>query len=78
MVAASTTMHSRLRAASGKPRHSGIEISNRDRVIFPEGKLTKGSLADNYETVAPIMLPGRKPADQPQRPGTPAARSSPG
>lgn len=36
---------------------SGISISNRDRVIFPEGKLTKGQLADYYETVAPIMLP---------------------
>lgn len=34
-----------------------VKISNRDRVIFPEGKLTKGQLADYYETVAPIMLP---------------------
>ena len=37
--------------------HSGVKISNRDRVIFPEGKLTKGQLADYYEAVAPIMLP---------------------
>jgi bifunctional non-homologous end joining protein LigD len=36
---------------------SGVTISNRDRVIFPEGKLTKGELADYYETVADIMLP---------------------
>ena len=36
---------------------SGVEISNRERIIFPEGKLTKGELADYYETVAPIMLP---------------------
>jgi len=36
---------------------SGVRISNRDRVIFPEGKLSKGQLADYYETVAPIMLP---------------------
>ena len=36
---------------------SGVKISNRDRVIFPEGKLTKGELADYYETVADIMLP---------------------
>ena len=36
---------------------SGVKISNRQRVIFPEGKLTKGDLADYYETVAPIMLP---------------------
>lgn len=35
----------------------GIEISNRQRVIFPEGKLTKGDLADYCEAVAGIMLP---------------------
>ncbi|WP_260929181.1 DNA ligase D [Novosphingobium sp. 9] len=34
-----------------------VNISNRERVIFPEGKLTKGQLADYYETVVPIMLP---------------------
>ncbi|WP_324740893.1 DNA ligase D [Tsuneonella sp. CC-YZS046] len=39
------------------PVGSGVRISNRDRVIFPEGKLTKGQLADYYETVAAIMLP---------------------
>lgn len=37
--------------------HSGIKIINAERVIFPEGKLTKGQLADYYEMVAPIMLP---------------------
>ncbi|MDX3909963.1 MAG: DNA ligase D [Sphingobium sp.] len=36
---------------------SGVKISNPDRVIFPEGKLTKGQLANYYEAVAPIMLP---------------------
>jgi bifunctional non-homologous end joining protein LigD len=36
---------------------SGVAISNRERVIFPEGKLTKGQLADYYEAVADIMLP---------------------
>ena len=36
---------------------SGVKISNRQRVIFPEGKLTKGDLADYYEAVAGIMLP---------------------
>ena len=36
---------------------NGVKISNRDRVIFPEGKLTKGELADYYEAVADIMLP---------------------
>ncbi|GGI79168.1 ATP-dependent DNA ligase [Polymorphobacter multimanifer] len=43
--------------ASATPDASGITISNRDRVIFPEGKLTKGQLADYYESIAPIMLP---------------------
>ncbi len=36
---------------------SSVKISNRERVIFPEGKLTKGELADYYEAVAQIMLP---------------------
>jgi bifunctional non-homologous end joining protein LigD len=42
---------------------SGVRISNPQRVIFPEGKLTKGDLADYYEAVAPIMLPwmGERP-----------------
>jgi bifunctional non-homologous end joining protein LigD len=39
------------------PGGSGVKISNRQRVIFPEGELTKGDLADYYEAVAPIMLP---------------------
>jgi bifunctional non-homologous end joining protein LigD len=43
--------------ATGTPAMSGIKISNRERVIFPEGKLTKGQLADYYEAVAEIMLP---------------------
>lgn len=36
---------------------SGVKISNRERVIFPEGKLSKGELGDYYEAVAEIMLP---------------------
>ncbi|KFD30142.1 DNA ligase D [Sphingobium yanoikuyae] len=36
---------------------STVKISNRERVIFPEGKLTKGQLSDYYEAVAEIMLP---------------------
>ncbi|AUW58614.1 DNA ligase D [Sphingobium sp. SCG-1] len=43
--------------ADAPAQTSGVKITNRDRVIFPEGKLTKGQLADYYETVAPIMLP---------------------
>ena len=34
-----------------------VTISNRERVIFPEGGQTKGQLADYYATVAPLMLP---------------------
>jgi bifunctional non-homologous end joining protein LigD len=36
---------------------SGVKISNPQRMIFPEDKLTKGDLAAYYETVSPIMLP---------------------
>ena len=34
-----------------------VEISNRERVIFPESGQTKGQLADYYAAVAPLMLP---------------------
>jgi bifunctional non-homologous end joining protein LigD len=34
-----------------------VEVSNRDRVIFPESGQTKGELADYYLAVAPLMLP---------------------
>jgi bifunctional non-homologous end joining protein LigD len=44
-------------AAAMAPAADAVRISNRERVIFPEGQLTKGQLADYYETVAPIMLP---------------------
>ncbi|GFE77545.1 DNA ligase D [Novosphingobium sp. TCA1] len=44
-------------AAAFTPARTSVRISNRERVIFPEGKLTKGQLADYYEMVAPIMLP---------------------
>lgn len=43
--------------AAPKGSGSGVKISNPQRVIFPEGKLTKGDLAAYYETVTPIMLP---------------------
>lgn len=39
------------------PAVSAIRISNPDRVIFPEGKITKGQLADYYRAVAPLMMP---------------------
>jgi bifunctional non-homologous end joining protein LigD len=34
-----------------------VDISNRDRVIFPESGQTKGQLADYYEAIAGLMLP---------------------
>lgn len=40
-----------------KQASAAIKITSRDRVIFPDGKLTKGDLADYYAAVAPIMLP---------------------
>ncbi|MGQ0661864.1 DNA ligase D [Sphingosinicella sp.] len=33
-----------------------VKISNPDRMIFPESKVTKGGLADYYRAVAPLML----------------------
>ena len=36
---------------------SAVKVSNRDRVIFPEGDVTKGELADYYAQIAPVMLP---------------------
>ncbi|NLS27906.1 Multifunctional non-homologous end joining protein LigD [Sphingomonas sp. S2M10] len=44
-------------AALPETAPSSIKISSRDRVIFPESKLTKGDLADYYAAVAPIALP---------------------
>jgi len=40
-----------------------INVSSRDRVIFPEGGVTKGELADYYAQVSGIMLPwvGHRP-----------------
>ncbi|WP_375421904.1 DNA ligase D [uncultured Sphingomonas sp.] len=39
------------------PEPTKVRITNRERVIFPEGKITKGELADYYQTVSGIMLP---------------------
>ncbi|HKT76029.1 MAG TPA: DNA ligase D [Sphingobium sp.] len=36
---------------------SDVRISNRDRLIFPEAKVTKGQLADYYAAAGAIMLP---------------------
>lgn len=34
-----------------------VKISSRDRVIFPDAKITKGDLADYYVAVTPVLLP---------------------
>ncbi|MBY8821508.1 DNA ligase D [Sphingomonas colocasiae] len=34
-----------------------VRITNRDRLIFPEAKVTKGDLADYYEAIGPAMAP---------------------
>lgn len=39
------------------PPQSAVQISNRDRVIFPESGQTKGELADYYARITPLMLP---------------------
>ncbi|HVF93533.1 MAG TPA: DNA ligase D [Sphingomonas sp.] len=39
------------------PVPTTVRVTNRERVIFPEGKLTKGELADYYQAVSAIMLP---------------------
>ena len=38
-------------------RSSTVNISNRDRVLFPEAGITKGDLADYYMTIGEVMLP---------------------
>ncbi len=39
------------------PAAKAMRVTSRERVIFPEGKITKGELADYYQAVAGIMLP---------------------
>ena len=47
-----------------KPQHDdAVEISSRDRVVFPDSGQTKGQLADYYDLIADTMLPfvGKRP-----------------
>jgi bifunctional non-homologous end joining protein LigD len=44
-------------AAPAPKTAADVEISSRDRVVFPDSGQTKGQLADYYEAVAGIMLP---------------------
>ena len=34
-----------------------IALSNTDKVLFPQAKITKGDLIDYYRQIAPVMLP---------------------
>ena len=36
---------------------AGVDISNSDKIIFPEKGLTKGDMLSYYERIAPFMLP---------------------
>jgi bifunctional non-homologous end joining protein LigD len=38
------------------PASSSVNISSRERVIFPEADITKGQLADYYVAIAPLVL----------------------
>jgi len=44
-------------AEVAQPARTDVRITNRDRVIFPESRITKGELADHYHAVLDIMLP---------------------
>ena len=50
-------------AVEEEEAESAVRITNPDRVIFPEAKMTKGDLASYYRKVGTIMLPwaGRRP-----------------
>ena len=45
------------KVASAPKAAAEVEISSRERVVFPDSGQTKGELADYYEVVAGIMLP---------------------
>jgi bifunctional non-homologous end joining protein LigD len=34
-----------------------VEVSNTDRVLFPDDSITKGDLIDYYHRIATVMLP---------------------
>lgn len=45
------------RKVSAPAPATAIPISNRNRVLFPESRITKGDLADYYQRLAPFILP---------------------
>lgn len=40
-----------------KVGHFSVQISNSDKILFPEHKITKGNLIEYYQKIAPIMVP---------------------
>jgi bifunctional non-homologous end joining protein LigD len=46
-----------LKQAKAAPAPAAVKISNRQRIIFPEAKITKGELADYYQAIGEVMLP---------------------
>ncbi|GGD31290.1 DNA ligase D [Croceicoccus pelagius] len=44
-------------ASSAIEAADSVEISSRERVVFPDTGQTKGDLADYYAAIAPLMLP---------------------
>ncbi len=49
--------HEPLALAPAPPPQREVQITNRDKIFFPEKALTKGDLLDYYEQVARWMLP---------------------
>jgi bifunctional non-homologous end joining protein LigD len=46
-----------LKRAVGEASAPTVKISNRDRIIYPEAKITKGELADYFVAVGSVMMP---------------------
>jgi bifunctional non-homologous end joining protein LigD len=62
-VVVETPQHTANLPAGPEAPEVHVKVSSRDRVIFPEGGVTKGELADYYALVSGIMLPwaGNRP-----------------
>ncbi len=53
--AASAVVEEKAQATPDSGAADGVKISNPDRVIFPDGDVTKGELAAYYRAVGPLM-----------------------
>ncbi len=47
-------------STSIKVGRRNVEITNKDKVLFPQNKITKNDLIQYYATIAPVMLPHMK------------------